>query len=1670
MDENADGGVVTSVATENATSVTVSDDRFEVADGNLKLTAGTMLDFETDTSPIEVTITASGDGESATHTVSVSINDVNEEPTISVADGTTPDGMAAASTVAENTMGALLGEITLGDPDAGQTHTLSTSDPKFVTKQDAEGGWWLALADDASLNFEDGAEVTVTVTVTDSGDPAMSASVDVTIMVTNVNEGPMLEAADGAVDENADGAMAGAVTASDPDAGDTHTYEVSDDRFEVADGMLKLKDGMMLDHEMEESVMVTITVTDAGGLTASADVTVTVNDVNEAAEVADVEIDDAVFVAGEENSMEVDLKAMFTDPDGDTLTYRLSDNAPDWLELSVTTKGTGDDQTIMGTISGTPPAGNDSSLDGVTIIASDAGGLEASSAGFDVVVDAENDAPSRVDLLVRDGELLERVREVTVKENVDGTELGMLRVRDVDDDRHPHGQHEYTFMVDGETDDRFEVTADGTLKLKDDKSLNYEDDTEFVLVITATDMAVGDDDDDTESATLRLTIKIGDVEAGDGPVAHRKIGDWWVVVDDDLDAEDVRAGDWLSFELDTTGSDAAFTDEDGDDLTYSIVSVTDSEGRNVNWLQISDSGRMTNKAEMVPERGVYTVTVRATDESDNSANASFMLAVALSDEDDRDNDRPDIRDVEEFDYTEGSGSRKVASFTVRDDDIGISPHPYGVLDVTWTAQQDGKTISPKYFMLEEVSRDEDSVHYEIWVKSDAELEKLKLKPLDHESGDEVDITVTVTDAPDKVGGKSAYPNVESKTDDKVITFDIEDADDEAPVFQRDAVDGGTATKGVKNSTTIAVDQQADKQVIVVQLSDAWDDDDTDDDDLEFDVGGTRDLPDWITVYGPDDWEEIVDRRDDVDEDDAPSGVRDNDQVVAIVIDRSARGDNVAQEDDFEFTLTAEDDDGNEATETIVIDVTDKNVDIASGDTDKVVSIEGNPSGSVPLTMKVNLGLDPDLEDADDAVLVVYTWSHDSATADTADDVTISVSSTPVPLPLVAVPAGTAIYPVGTKFTATVQYYEIDPETGAIVESDKYDDTTKASKELEASADPTSVMLDVTTAADGSGLSVTITAKGDAADSGGKARLETSTNGTSGWQAKRTVDADTFSGTSTVTLSVDADGDTTSGDGGGLYYRVVFVYEDDDDDEMEARSEVMQLGALADPVSGATTPIQGAATPVVGDNLRVNTSGNDADIQWQLETRPGTWTDIRGATDDELRVSSAHAGKKLRAKVTYTADDDPDTDADEEGWVVWVEYTEEKTVGGARENTSPTATGEDNEIEVKLGAMKGTNQPAKVVTFDASDLFFDTDSDELSYSITAVATDLDLTADATTTEGRAAELEGGLVYRVHKTEWDADDSEIDMTDDLQQSLVINQKTGEITYFTDLAQTHDGTDTDAAGNTLTFTISATDSKTGTTPATADVVVRINVAPTAINLQSVETDGTTAAGTAGDLPTPATPPAKAGTALLTNDGDDTDSDPDELMFMDDEENDRRKLADINVQDQNDDEHEFGTHEITLSGRGASMFEVRETDDSDEDGSTWEIWLKRDATFDFEALATAAEKTKAGAADATDADKTITLYITVTAKDMDGDDDGLSTMGVFTVKVMDEDTDDDPTGPTTRPTPDAPDPEVPGLEDDSDDDDQDGPVVPPPDDGGAFIDDLLDQFVISIDDIDIA
>ncbi|MCY4255214.1 MAG: hypothetical protein OXE51_03700 [Gammaproteobacteria bacterium] len=1279
------------------------------------------------------------------------------------------------------------------------------------------------------------------------------------------------------------------------------------------------------------------------------------------------------------------------------------------------------------------------------------------------------------------------------------------------------------------------------LKLKEGKFLDFEKDgAEFVLEVTAKDQG---EEDGRESVKAEITIKLKD--EGDAPTAANKIGNWWVTVNEDLNAEDVLAGDWLSFRLDTTPGAEVFKDADKNvDLTYSVQVA----GGAVDWLQIhEDTGKMTNKAGMLPERGVYMVTVTAEDGDDKTPSASvqFKLAVALSDEPGAtgkadENDQPHIADDERFEYTENSGAKKVASFTVDDDDIAIAPHPYGVLLVDFEARQQGEgapaggTDVKDRLVLRKVREDTDAVHYEIWTKSDAQL-KMDDKgdplpeaevpgALDADMGDEVQITVMVWDNfryQEVEGELQSKPyvlnssgvlvpvsaaNARSDGDLETITFRIADAPDSAPEFtnyKAIRIDGDPAgsdatrapdPKSEDGTTTIKVGQQGET-VIVVPLEAAWKDGDTDSDDLRFGPIDREGLPDWITVYGPARWESIQSRsrRDpdtvEVQGSDGP-GLDGLDRAVAIVIDRRAETDDDELPDGElpSFTLTARDPEGNEATETIRIEVVDTDALIADADEDKVVTIDpkGDPNGTGSLEMKVDLSLDPDLDGPGDALLAVYTWSHDDGT-DSGDPVIISVSSTPQPLDLDANDDNVNDYSAalvtgirGAKIKASVQYYEVDPETGAIAESAVYEskETDAVDPATPGTAPAGNVKLDVTTSATGLVVAV-IGNTGQAA------------GGTTRWQKSEDGGA-TFTtlGPVGLTFSVDANGDTTPGDGGGNYYRAVYTYQDANDNDVPVYSEAIELGT----VSGSGADGTGDPTPsnvllgsagTVDRPVRVDTGDTPAPakVQWQRGRdvdSSGTieldeWEDIDGQTGLSLIITREDVGHSLRAKVTYTQRDNPaTTGADESSWVRWIEYTDPATGPVAAANVGPQQAQASGELRVV--AKKATAEdPIARNTFDASDLFLDRDGDGLTYTITTVAPAVDgteLNVDATTTtKGTSATLgAGGQVFRVVTEEWNAGAtppaSEPADPEDVQQAFWIDSDTGMVTYFTDEEQGHDGAGgvtNDGAGNMLTFTIQAAGEE-GTSPVTATVVVRINVAPTAINFNDGDSPAANLS-TKKDMPT----------AITVADGPDAGSDPDEFGVAENVKNQSEvELGAINVRDENDsigaDADNFGTHRVEVEPKYKDHFEIRPDTGGDSDGSTWSLWLKQGATFDYETQGTAISGVQN--------QKLLTVKVTAT------DGGGLKTEGYFSIRITNDTSDDTTTTTTTTTTTKTEDPEgTDGLRDADGDEfnSEDGPAIPPKD-GGAFIDeddliglaiddDLLGDFVLAIDDgIDIA
>ncbi len=96
-----------------------------------------------------------------------------------------PTGIALSkTTVAENTAGATIGNVTVSDPDADTAFAFAVSDARFIVTG-RPGAYNLKLAAGQALDFESGSTVALTVTATDGG--GLSKSQSFTIGVTDAS-------------------------------------------------------------------------------------------------------------------------------------------------------------------------------------------------------------------------------------------------------------------------------------------------------------------------------------------------------------------------------------------------------------------------------------------------------------------------------------------------------------------------------------------------------------------------------------------------------------------------------------------------------------------------------------------------------------------------------------------------------------------------------------------------------------------------------------------------------------------------------------------------------------------------------------------------------------------------------------------------------------------------------------------------------------------------------------------------------------------------------------------------------------------------------------------------------------------------------------------------------------------------------------------------------------------------------------------------------------------------------------------------------------------------------------------------------------------------------------------------------------------------------------------
>ena len=279
------GGATISAGANDSGTLTLSGTQAQINVALATVTYQGALNFNgSDT----LTVTST-DSNSSTDvdTVAITVTVANDAPT---------DLSLSANTVVENAAnGTIIGTVSGTDPDSGDTKSYSFTDDAGGRFAINSATGVITVADGSLLDYEAATNHSVTVRVTDSG--GLTYDETFTITMTNLNETPTTISLSGnTVVENAvNGTVVGTASTTDPDAGDTHTYQLTDDaggRFaiDVNTGQITVADGTLLDYESATSHAITVRTTDAGGLTHDQIFTIMLTDVNEAPTGADATV------------------------------------------------------------------------------------------------------------------------------------------------------------------------------------------------------------------------------------------------------------------------------------------------------------------------------------------------------------------------------------------------------------------------------------------------------------------------------------------------------------------------------------------------------------------------------------------------------------------------------------------------------------------------------------------------------------------------------------------------------------------------------------------------------------------------------------------------------------------------------------------------------------------------------------------------------------------------------------------------------------------------------------------------------------------------------------------------------------------------------------------------------------------------------------------------------------------------------------------------------------------------------------------------------------------------------------------------------------------------------------------------------------------------------------
>ncbi len=565
-----------------------------------------LLNYEIDASHV-VTVVASDGALNTSQNFTINVGDIAEAPI---------DVTISSDNVDENSaIGTVVGTFDTQD-DAGDAHTYSLINNA--------GGIFRLSGANLEVNGILNHELVGSYNIIVRSDDGNSNIIDknLTININDVNDAPIYGNQTYNINEDAaNGAVVGIATANDED-GDVQSYVIiggnTSNIFAIGSttGVIAINDNINLNFEANNQYILEIQSSDGNGGTDNAFITVNITDSNDAPTInsQSFSIDENANI----NDIVGDISA--SDEDGDTLTYAI-------------TGGNGAGVFAIDANTGRLTV-NSGGLDyesvtshNLTITATDNGtGTLASSAAITINVTDSNDAPTIAD------------QSLNINEDAaNGSAIGAVTASDAD------GDNLFYAIVAGNGDGMFAINAfTGVVTIADNSNLNHETAANRALTIEVTDNGAG-----TLTDTATLTIAINDVN--DAPD----------IVNQTLNVLDT-ANDG-----DVVGTPTA-TDEDGDNLTYTITSGNSAGIFAIN----SATGQITvADSAQINSAPPYALTVQVSDDGVGTLSNSAIVNITVNEV----NDAPVINN-QTYNINENSGNGAAVATISASDPEGHALH------------------------------------------------------------------------------------------------------------------------------------------------------------------------------------------------------------------------------------------------------------------------------------------------------------------------------------------------------------------------------------------------------------------------------------------------------------------------------------------------------------------------------------------------------------------------------------------------------------------------------------------------------------------------------------------------------------------------------------------------------------------------------------------------------------------------------------------------------------------------------------------------------------------------------------------------------------------------------------------------------------------------------------